>query len=81
MDIIQFLITSLRNNIEIKTFKIMMEVHHLHTACENGHLPIVEYLIQKQNCNKESKNNYGYTPLEIARLFNQNDIVQYLCST
>ena len=39
----------------------------LHAACLNGHLPIVQYLIEK-GANIEAKTNDQYTPLHFACL-------------
>ena len=35
----------------------------IHIATENGHLPIVQYLIEKQNMDKIIKGWDDYTPL------------------
>ena len=38
----------------------------LHLACQHGHLDIVQYLINDQNCNPETTIPNGHTPLHIA---------------
>ena len=50
----------------------------LHYACENGHLNIVKYLIEKQNVNKEAKDRDGWTPLYCACENGHLNVVQYL---
>ena len=38
----------------------------LHLACQHGHLDIVQYLINDQNCNPETTTPNGRTPLHFA---------------
>ena len=52
----------------------------IHIASENGHLSIVEYLIEKQNIDKDIKGRYGKTPLHYACLNGHLPIVKYLIS-
>ncbi len=47
----------------------------LHNACSNGHLKIVEYLIDK-GASLKAKNKDGKTPLELAVQKGYTDIVQ-----
>ena len=38
----------------------------LHIACDNGHLDIVQYLVNKKGCSVTVKNVHGITPLELS---------------
>ena len=49
----------------------------IHVASSKGHLPIVEYLIDK-GANIEAKNNMRFTPLHIAYFNNSLQVVKYL---
>ena len=49
----------------------------LHHACEKGHLPIVQYFIEK-GANIETKDKLERTPHHIACLSGHHPIVQYL---
>ena len=51
----------------------------LHNGCENGHLPIVEYLISK-GVNIEAKDWHEETPLHYASRMGQTTCVQFLFS-
>ena len=57
---------------------MIKEKHHF-IACENGHFPIVEYLISK-GANIEIKDEDGWTPLHYASDFEYPSIVEYLIS-
>ena len=48
----------------------------LHFACEKGHLPLVQYLLEK-GANIEAKNKFEETPLHIACQYGQLPVVQY----
>ena len=39
----------------------------LHICCISNQLKIVQYLCEKQNINKESKDEYGWTPYSVSR--------------
>ena len=52
----------------------------IHSACENGHLPIVQYLIEKQNIDINIKNKYERPPLHCACFHGHLPIVEYLIS-
>ena len=49
----------------------------LHIACENGHLPIVQYLIEK-GAKIDVFDGFQQTPLHYASENNHNSIAQYL---
>ena len=49
----------------------------LHKACQNGYLPVVQYLIEK-GANIKAKDEYHWTPLYIACFKCHLQIVQYL---
>ena len=51
----------------------------LHTACLNGRLPIVQYLIEK-GADIEAKNQEKKTPLHYASWNGQTNVVKYLLS-
>ena len=61
-------------NIEAKT---KSERTPLHFACQNGSLPIIEYLIVK-GANIEAKDEYQKTHLHFACECGHLEIVQYL---
>ena len=46
-------------------------------ASINGHLPIVQYLVEKE-ANLEAKNGFDATPLRLASRFGHLTIVHYL---
>ena len=50
----------------------------LHLACQYGHLDIVQYLINDQNCKPETTNTKGCTPLHIVCKSGHLHIVKYL---
>ena len=52
----------------------------LHWASIYGHLDIVRYLVEEQQCDVECRDKYGGTPLHCAALGGRLDIVQYLIS-
>ena len=40
----------------------------LHWACDNGHLEVVKYLVEKAGANKNIRtSSFGYTPLDLAK--------------
>ena len=51
----------------------MRDYKAFHYACENGYLPVVEYLIEKENID-ETEQIKG---LEIAVAYEQDEIVDY----
>ena len=51
----------------------------LHEACDEGFLPVVEYLVE-HNANMEIKNDKGRTPLYQAVDEGRNKVVKYLVS-
>ena len=55
----------------------------LHYAAQKGHLEICKYIVSRvedKNLALNSKNIYNGTPLERARYYNQQQIVDYLTS-
>ena len=52
--------------------------NYLHLAVQNGHLNIVQYLIQQKGYDKELKDRNGNTPLHIAAREGRLNIVIYL---
>ena len=52
--------------------------HPLHYACENGHLPVVQYLIEK-GANIEAK-DWKEKHLHLASIFERTDVLKYLVS-
>ena len=52
----------------------------IHTATQYGHLPIVQYLVDKQNVDPNIQGYRKRTPLHIACEFNHLNIVDYLLS-
>ena len=52
----------------------------IHIAVKNVHLPIVQYLIEKQNIDKESKGQDEKTPLHYACEVDNLPIIEYLIS-
>ena len=52
----------------------------IHIASINGHLPIVEYLIEKQQVDIEIKGKNKITPLHYACQYGHLPIVEYLIS-
>ena len=50
----------------------------LHTACSEGHLEEVKYLIEKAHVNPEIRDNEGRTALHIASEKGHISIVEYL---
>ena len=52
----------------------------IHIASKNGHLPIVQYLIETQKVNINIKGNFGKTPLHYACLNGYRVIARYLIS-
>ena len=50
----------------------------LHIAIDNGHLEIVQYLIETGHVDAEARENHGSTALHIACTCGNLDIVQYL---
>lgn len=50
----------------------------LHCASNNGHLGIVEYLIETCHVDQDVKDNVGRTAYDLALQFNESNIVQYL---
>jgi len=53
-------------------------VSPLHAACSLGHLEIVKYLITECNCNPNSSDNFGSTPLGYSIDGQHCEIVLYL---
>ena len=51
----------------------------MHIACEYGYIHIVRYLIEQQHAEINPRNSAGMTPLYVAALNNQTNIVKYLC--
>ena len=51
----------------------------LHQACINGHIQIVQYLVEKGS-NIEAKDQYQQTSLHIASYWGRTDVVKYLVS-
>ncbi len=49
----------------------------LHVACENGHLEVVMYLVEK-NANKDVTDFLDKTPLHHAAAYGRLEVVQYL---
>ena len=52
----------------------------IHCASRNGHLPIVQHLIEKQNIDINIKGKDGKTPLHYACEYGFFSIVEYLIS-
>ena len=52
----------------------------LHLACQHGHLDIVQYLINDQNCNPETTTTNGHTPLHTACKSGHLHIIKCLIS-
>lgn len=50
----------------------------LHWAAKNGHMDIVEYLIQQQGLDADEQDNEGKTPLHYAVLEDHEEIVNFL---
>ena len=72
-------IGSLQNNIKVRNDK-----RPLHFACQNGHLPIIEYLISKGANINATDEYWKKTPLHYAsgrgKSFTKTGIVKYLIS-
>jgi len=49
----------------------------LHLAAQNGHLSVVEYLVN-QKADKNAKDNEGMTPLHRAAANGHHSVVEYL---
>ena len=64
----------------IDSFNIGEGDSPIHVAARNGHLQIVQYLIERQNVEKNTKGNLERTPLHYACLNDYLPIVQYLIS-
>ena len=52
----------------------------LHIASHRGHLDIVRYLVEKQQCDVECTDKYGDTPLHYAAYGGSLGTIQYLIS-
>ena len=50
----------------------------LHIACVNGHLDIVEYLVNKKGCSVTVEDVYGYTPLMLSLINKHWKMVDFL---
>ena len=50
----------------------------LHYAAEFGHLHIVKYLINQQDCNPSCLDENKFTPLHCAAMMGQIDVVKFL---
>ena len=51
----------------------------MHIACEYGYIHIVRYLVEQQHAEINPRNSAGMTPLYVAALNNQTNIVKYMC--
>ena len=49
-------------------------------ACKNGNIDIVTTLIEA-GAHVQARNNYGHTPLGLARIYHHNDIVSLLSAS
>ena len=49
----------------------------LHFAAQNGHLSVVEYLVN-QKADLNAKNNKGYTPLSLANERRKMEVAEFL---
>ena len=76
LQIVKYLIENRKVDLNTKGY---FERTPLHKACENGYLPIVDYLISK-GANIEAKDKEGKTPLHYACSNNHSLIVGYLIS-
>ena len=63
----------------IKILKDLFERTPLHYACQEGYLPIVEYLISK-GANIEAKDEDDWTPLKLASTCGRFHVAKYLIS-
>jgi hypothetical protein len=52
----------------------------LHIASANGYIEIMKLLIRSGNVPLDVVDDYGHTPLDVARKFNQANVVEYLTS-
>lgn len=50
----------------------------LHVACFRGNLELIKTLIYKHNVNIFETNNSGYTALDLAFIFNYNEISNFI---
>eukprot|EP00347_Sterkiella_histriomuscorum_P020067 403339227 len=50
----------------------------IHNACENGKVEIAEYLLQNQICQVNTRDMYDRTPLILAIINNQLDMIELL---
>ena len=79
----RILINGRLNNIKLETiienFNNEEKKYILYSACRNGNLELVRYLIEQQYLNKEITGKLGQTPLHIACSNGNLNIVKYLC--
>ncbi|CAH2310800.1 cyclin-dependent kinase 4 inhibitor C [Pelobates cultripes] len=52
----------------------------LHLAAKEGHLPVVRFLIGHTDTKVGHRNRHGETPCDMARLYNREDVFQWMQS-
>ena len=50
----------------------------IHFASQKGNLNIIKYLVEECGADPNTKNNYGFTPLQYASKNGYSDVVKYL---
>ncbi|KAI3384040.1 hypothetical protein SNEBB_002436 [Seison nebaliae] len=69
---------------KLHLLNVNMRVHDydkrtaLHIAASEGHLPCVQYLVEKAHLNMKAEDRWKRTPLDNAKQFKRRDIVEFL---
>jgi len=53
-------------------------IYPLHLLCKNGNLEMVKLFVETLNADLECRDNNGYTPLYVAYINHQSQIIKYL---